>query len=121
MRERSLIRQLLVKYIPFLDLSSSRSFQYGLEASEIGQIEEDNDIRLPWQEMLVGYAEAKKLQKPTTHEVAPEEGDACFPLTTERAGKQYCYDREGAIYLKYGWNCIRVADNLAGFLQLLLR
>ena len=54
------------------------------------------------QEMLVGYAEAKKLQKPTTHEVAPEEGDACFPLTTERAGKQYCYDREGAIYLKYG-------------------
>lgn len=44
-----LCRKLLVKYIPFLDLSSSRSFQYGLEASEIGQIEEDNDIRLPWQ------------------------------------------------------------------------
>ena len=44
-----LCRKLLVKYVPFLDLWSSRAFQYGLEASEIGQIEEDNDIRSPWQ------------------------------------------------------------------------
>ncbi|CAL8463513.1 g3047 [Coccomyxa elongata] len=152
MRDRYKIRRLLRIYIPFLDHWSRGSFQYGLDASDIAELLSEHRVKLPWQiqelyhwkngqnssymgvqfaygtrllslqEVLEGYAEAMKAEKPgPSDEIVVVEGAACFPLTTERAGKQYCFDNKGAIYLKHGWNSICVAEDLAGFLQLLLR
>lgn len=56
-------------------------------------------VRAGLQEVLEGYAEAMKAEKPgPANEIIVAEGTACFPLTTDRAGKQYCFDRNGAIY-----------------------
>lgn len=55
------------------------------------------------QEVLEGFGVAMKAEIPGPgHELVVVEGAACFPLTTERAGKQYCFDSKGAIYLKTG-------------------
>lgn len=151
MRDRYRIRGLLRRYIPFLDNWSSQSFQYGLEASTIAELQSEYKVELPWQilemyhckngqnssymgvqfaygtrllslqEVLEEYAEAVKAEIPVPNNKSIVEKAACFPLTTDCAGKQYWFDRDGAIYLKYGWNTTRIAGDLAAFLQLLLR
>ncbi|BDA48620.1 hypothetical protein COCOBI_12-3010 [Coccomyxa sp. Obi] len=151
MRERYRIRRLLGKYIPFLDPWSRSSLQHGLEASTIAELQSEHKVELPWQiqelyhckngqnssymgvqfaygtrllslqEVLEGYAEAIKAEKPVPCDNSVVERVACFPLTTDRAGKQYWFDKEGAIYHVNGWNSTRVAEDFAGFLQLLLR
>lgn len=55
------------------------------------------------QEVFEGYSEGRKAVKfGPTNEMEFREGGPCFPFTTELAGKQYCFDGKGAIYLKHG-------------------